>query len=73
MRNQKGLRTHVAAPKDYRRVPDRTGSYELDAVISRNSNSDLPDRLETHLARDGIHAYAHRGAYNGYSNYGGDS
>lgn len=52
MRNPKGFECHDCAPADWRRTPDMTGSYELDATIIRTKNRDMADRLANHLVTD---------------------
>lgn len=64
-------RKHLCAPKDWRTTPDISGSYELDAVIVRSRNRDVPDRLAMFVENDS--AYGPLTAYNGYRNYTGDS
>lgn len=71
MRNQKGHSLHECSPQDWRRTPDMTGSYELDAAIMANKNKNIPDRLKMYLEND--NAYGARTGYDGYHNYGGDS
>jgi hypothetical protein len=72
MRTPKGSHTHDAAPKEWRRTPDLTGSYELDAAIMRNPNKDIPHRLAYYLKGQDDVAYGPVTAYNGYRNYSGD-
>ena len=62
---------HEAAPKEWRRTPDITGSFELDASIARSKNKDVPIRLKSYLERE--NAYGARTGYDGYHNYGGDT
>ena len=71
MKAPRTIPCHQCAPKEWRRVPDLTGSYELDGVIQRNSNKDIPHRLEYYL--DGLdNGYRPKTAYNGYHGYSGD-
>jgi hypothetical protein len=72
MRHPKGTPTHSLAPAEYRRVPDITGSFELDQVIRANPNKDMSSRLKYHLSNQGS-AYGPLTAYSGYHNYHGDS
>ena len=65
MRRPTGITCHRCAPKEWRNVPDLTGSYELDAVISKNTNKDMADRLAGHL--QGNDAYLIQNGYNSYS------
>ena len=62
---------HECAPKDWRKIPDMTGSHELDAVILRSKNGNIPDRLKVFLENEV--AYGARTGYDGYHNYGGDT
>ena len=71
MRWPRGYSAHECAPKDWRRTPDMTGSYELDASIKRTRNRDVPDRLKMFVENET--AYGARTGYDGYHNYGGDS
>jgi len=73
MRHPKGTPCHQCAPSEYRRTPDITGSFELDSVIKRNGNRDIPARLAYYCKGQGDDAYTPVTAYNGYSNYSGDS
>lgn len=72
MRHPKGTPTHDLAPKEYRGVPNMTGSFELDRVIRANPNKDMCSRLEFHLSNQGS-AYGPLTAYSGYSGYHGDN
>lgn len=74
MRTPKGIPCHQCCPAEWRRTPNLTGSHELDAVIHRNGNRDVPARLAYYLdcAGDG-QTYGPRTAYSGYHNYSGDS
>jgi hypothetical protein len=72
MRTRKGCGMHQCCPAEWRRTPELTGSYELDAVIARNSNRDIPARLEYYLDQS-TNNCSPRTAYNGYHNYSGDS
>lgn len=71
MRRQKGFESHEAAPEAWRRTPDMSGSYELDAAIQRSQNKNVPARLKMYLERET--AYGARTGYDGYHNYGGDT
>jgi len=72
MAKLQGCLPHEFCPKDWKEVPNITGSHELDAVIARSNNSDVNDRLKMYVDRQ-AGAYSPRTGYNGYSNYGGDS
>ena len=63
---------HECAPKEWRRTPVVTGSYELDAGIARSKNKDLPARVRFYV-ENVDNAYGPLTAYNGYHGYGGDS
>ena len=65
-------KNHECAPKDWRGVPDRTGSFELDAVIERCENGDLPRRLKLFLDPEQA-AYGPISGYSGYHGYTGDN
>lgn len=73
MRTPKGTHLHDCCPPEWKRVPDITGSYELDAVIKRNPNGDIPHRLSMYCKGIDDVAYGPITAYNGYRNYSGDS
>ena len=62
---------HECAPKDWRATPDVSGSYELDAVLARSKNRDVPQRLRLFVEQET--AYGARTGYDGYHNYGGDT
>lgn len=61
---------HECCPQEWRRVPARTGDYDFDAAIRRNTNRDLAGKLEMYLTGDA--GYSPRTGYNGYQGYGGD-
>jgi hypothetical protein len=63
---------HVCCPKEWRGVHSITGHHELDALIENNDNPDIPHRLAYYLDRP-TNSYGPVTAYNGYSNYSGDS
>ena len=62
---------HECAPREWRGVPDMTGNYELDAMLARATNADLPARLRLYMESEV--AYGARTGYDGYHNYGGDT
>ena len=64
---------HTCAPKGWRGVPNLVGDYDLDATILHRSNRDLPHRLELYVKRGKGGTYGPLTAYNGYSNYHGDT
>jgi hypothetical protein len=61
------------APKAWRDVPNLTGDYDLDATILHRNNKDLPNRLKLYTKRGKGGTYGPLTAYNGYSNYHGDT
>ena len=71
MRYPKGHTSHECCPEDWRKTPDLTGSFELDAVIKKSTNKDVPKRLKLYMENET--AYGARTGYDGYHNYGGDS
>lgn len=71
MRRPSNCQNHRCCPQEWRNVPDLTGSYELDAVIHKNSNRDIPARLEMYLDRSDP-LYGPRTGYSGYHGYSGD-
>jgi len=62
---------HDCCPAEWRSTPNMTGSYELDGVLARNTNGDVPHRLAYYLDRP-TNSYGPRTAYNGYRGYSGD-
>ena len=71
MRRPKGFESHECCPGEWKRVPNISGSHELDAAIIRSRNKDVPDRLKMFVENET--AYGARTGYDGYHNYGGDS
>lgn len=61
---------HQCAPKAWRRVPDLTGDYDLDATIAHRANKDLPYRLGMYVKKG--KPYGPVTGYSGYHNYSGD-
>lgn len=57
---------HTCAPPAWRRVPNLTGDYDLDATIAHRGNHNLPARLSMYTTRRGS-AY---GPHTGYDSYG---
>lgn len=70
MRHPKEFPCHECAPKEWRRTPNITGSYELDAVIRKNPNKDMVKRLDQFVSTE-KNIYGPKTAYNGYES--GDS
>lgn len=66
--------THMCAPQEFRRVPNITGSFEMDRVIWGNSNPNMKDRLKFYCgdSREFSRAYGPRTNYDGYDGYSGD-
>jgi hypothetical protein len=64
---------HECAPKDWRKTPSFTGSYELDGVIERSQNGDLPARMRMYADMGDNKVYGPLTGYNGYSGYSGDN
>lgn len=71
MRTPKGSECHSCAPEEWRRTPNITGSYELDAVIHANPNKDMVSRLQMYCERPT--AYGPLTGYDGYHGYSGDN
>ena len=61
---------HECCPKEFRGVPNVTGHHELDVVIARTKNRNVPDRLKM-FVEDDI-PYGPKTAYSGYHGYTGD-
>ena len=61
---------HECCPKDWRKVPDISGDYDLDATIMHRNNGNLPSRLALYTKRG--NAYGPRTGYGGYHGYHGD-
>ncbi len=79
MKSPKGTPCHAIAPLEYRRIPNITGSYELDSVISANKNKDMEIRLGMYAGHElrfscnrSEKSYGPRTAYDGYDGYSGD-
>lgn len=70
MRAPKHTPMHECCPEDWRKTPVFTGSHELDAVIHRNTNGNIPARMKLYAGGDS--SYGPRTGYNGYHGYGGD-
>ena len=62
---------HECCPKDWRRTHVITGNHELDAVIERSENGDVPSRLEQYVSTD--EAYGPITGYSAYRGYRGDN
>ena len=62
---------HQCAPKAWRRVPNLTGDYDLDATIAHRGNHNLPARLAMYTLHKG--GYGPHTAYDPYgTELGGD-
>lgn len=78
MKRMTGIHNHQCCPREFKGTPDFTGNFELDAVISRNPNKNMRDRLQFYS--NGVPfattrsegSYGPRTAYNGYDGYDGD-
>lgn len=66
--------THMCAPPEFRRVPNITGSFEMDRAIWANPNHDMSSRLKFYCgdSREFSVAYGPRNSYNGYDGLSGD-
>lgn len=62
---------HDCAPKAWKRVPNVTGDYDLDATILHRKNRDMAARLKQHIAAPAP-TYSPRTSYHGYSGNHGD-
>ena len=71
MRRPRGVSTHKCAPDAWRRVPNMTGDYDLDATILHRSNKDMAAKIQSHL-RNPRGSYGSRSAYSGYAGLHGD-
>jgi len=73
----KGIPCHECAPKEFRKTPNITGSHELDAVIARSENPDVPRRLAMYGQVGSMHGSHHAGRVyrpqTGYNAYDGNS
>lgn len=73
MRYPRGVPTHGrtgCCPKDWNRVPNLTGSHELDGVIKASRNKDVPARLAMYCKLGGQGPLT---GYDGYNGYSGDN
>ncbi len=74
MRYPRGVPSHGrlgCCPQEWRRVPNISGSYELDGAIKLSKNKDVPARLQMYCPR--VNSYGPLTAYDGYEGYSGDS
>lgn len=65
MKWPKNAPRHECCPKEWRNTPNFTGNHELDAVIYRNSNKDIPNRMALYAGLGG-RVYGDRTGYTGY-------
>lgn len=72
MRKPRGYANHTVAPSSWRRTSNITGDYEMDASILHCKNKSVPAKIKDHVAPSGP-GYGPLTAYDGYSNYSGDS
>lgn len=64
---------HDCAPGPWKKVPNVTGDYDLDATILHRRNPDMAHRLNQHIARAGGGNYVHRTMSSGnHGNHGDD-
>lgn len=66
MRWPKNAPCHECAPKEFRHVPNFTGSHELDVVIHKNSNPDIKHRLAVYGGL-GAGVFKEKTGYRGYT------
>ncbi len=74
MRYPRGVPSHGklgCCPDDWDGVPNITGSYELDAVIKKSHNRDVPARLQMYCPR--VNSYGPLTGYDAYDGYSGDN
>jgi len=71
MRQPRGTKLHTFAPSIWRRTPNITGDYEMDASIVHCKNKAVPSKLRMYLLTDEP-GYGPRTGYDGYSGYSGD-
>ena len=71
MRRPRGVPNHELAPKEWRRTPNMSGDYDLDATIIHRKNRDMAKKLDMHITK---RAYKPKSGYRGggYSGYHGD-
>ena len=72
MRQPKGSHFHTYAPAIWRRTPNITGDYEMDASICHCKNKSVPSKLGMYISGDGP-GYGPLSGYNAYHNYHGDT
>lgn len=62
---------HQCAPREWRKTPNLTGDYDLDATILHRRNKDIGHRLELYIRKSGK-TYGPNTAYSGYAGLHGD-
>lgn len=67
MRTPKGTHYHQFAPEMWRKTPNITGDYEMDASIVHCKNKAVPAKLSMYTLEH--NAYRSQTAYNAYSGY----
>ena len=72
MRSPPSTKLHTAAPQIWRRTPNITGDYEMDASIVHCKNASVPAKLGMYISGDGP-GYGPLSGYNAYHNYHGDT
>jgi hypothetical protein len=70
MKGDQKFSCHECCPKEFKSVPNITGHHELDAVIHKNGNKDIPARMRFYLENE--EAYGPKTGYSGYHGYSGD-
>ena len=60
---------HQCAPSSWRRVPNVTGDYDLDASIGHSPNKDMAQKLSMYVTSRG---YGPRTSYDPYGSKGDD-
>jgi hypothetical protein len=63
MHNQFHGGCHTCAPPAWRRVPNVTGDYDLDASIGHSPNKDMAKKLSMYVTRQ---KYGYRTNYDSY-------
>lgn len=72
MRQPRGYKNHLYAPQAWRRTPNITGDYDLDASIAHCRNKSVPQKIAANIAPAGP-GYGPLTGYSGYSGYSGDN
>lgn len=64
MKKPDGFPCHDCAPKAWRKIPNITGDYDMDAAIMHSHNRDMAGKIMSHLSTP------HYGPKTGYNGYG---